>query len=623
MYDLEPSPQKRSSLPAHIAALEPEEKLVSADGAEVIVPESSQLQQDDYAAAVEVPGSEDVAVVSEADHVESLFAASVLPSHDALPLPQKQRGRPRKRKSGESTTSTRLSDVDTAASLADVPSVVAQKDRQTDHREHEHVTATIADSTHNAAATSKHKAAATNKRRKIDDPKTRRSNDAASGQGPSAMAQQDAAPRDDAQPEVRIPIRSTQSRLAQAEAERTTSATTPTSDHMEIPNPQPTRTLSSSKASGSTKQHAARTRATPENKAESGDVENDNSDQGDGQETNESNGNQDYAEDVNAEDTRSATTPMSVQQYHRLSDLEKVCFFRDRVQERPGVCSTKMGRKIHRACDRARVTLSQSGEGPSLTEMTNCVADLTGRLERIESRVERSSWTDFKGDAFRYLFRALAVVFEQLIGHLQTREGEVTESLAAMRILFTFVCHVITFKDAMKSWSVKGLQRGRDEGKLFKDVESYLIVPLRSLEAEYRKRLHALETVERSRQAFLNQQRKEQEEARISETQNIRRERRKRWQDLHIIRMQCEPNPAQRQKLRFVEPVEAAETDANGDRFERVPFFGERSVPPPQWTAAASGREWTGEQEIVLLDALQSSTGKFVIRTTPTSTALT
>jgi hypothetical protein len=65
------------------------------------------------------------------------------------------------------------------------------------------------------------------------------------------------------------------------------------------------------------------------------------------------------------------------------------------------------------------------------------------------------------------------------------------------------------------------------------------------------------------------------------------------------------------------------ETDANGNEFERVPFFGERNAPPPSSVIASSGKEWTSEQDAALLDALQSFTRKFACQITLLNTRLT
>lgn len=291
--------------------------------------------------------------------------------------------------------------------------------------------------------------------------------------------------------------------------------------------------------------------------------------------------------------------------------LDTVFKFAD-AGKRSGVCSMGLARKIHRRCDRAHVTLS--GEGCSLDDITACKDDIVRLLASIDANVQEESRVDFKRDAFAYLFRALTLVLEAMYDKLQERERDAIESYRAMRILYPFVHETLRFKDTMDAWKVKVPQHTQGD-RLIKGVETDLIAPLRIVEKQLKKQLGALRQVEQDRQTRnkIQRQREQQEQDWIRKEEALRsvRERRKRWQDLHIARMQYEPDPYRRRRLRFVEPPDAAETDANGNQFERVPFFGERSAPPPSSTAVTSGREWTQEQETVLLDALQSSACKF------------
>lgn len=282
------------------------------------------------------------------------------------------------------------------------------------------------------------------------------------------------------------------------------------------------------------------------------------------------------------------------------------------AEKRSGVCSMGLARKIHRRCDRAHVTLS--GEGCSLDDITACKDDIVRLLASIGANVQEESRVDFKRDAFAYLFRALTLVLEAMYDKLQERERDAIESYRAMRILYPFVHEMLRFKDTMDAWKVKVPQHTQGD-RLIKGVETDLIAPLRIVEKQLKKQLGALRQAEQDRQTRIKiqRQREQQEQDWIRKEEALRsvRERRKRWQDLHIVRMQYEPDPYRRRRLRFVELPDAAETDANGNQFERVPFFGERSAPPPSSTAVTTGKEWTQEQETVLLDALQSSACKF------------
>jgi hypothetical protein len=297
-----------------------------------------------------------------------------------------------------------------------------------------------------------------------------------------------------------------------------------------------------------------------------------------------------------------------------LSTLDKVFQFTD-SEERDGECATKWGRLLRRRCARARVVLSRSGDdGPSLDDIVQLKDDLVGLLASTNGKIREERRLYFKRDAFAYLFRELTLVLEAMHDKLQEMEGDITASSSALAIVYHFLNKMLVFKDTMDSWKVKVPQRSQGD-RLIRDVESGLVVPLRDIAKEFRILLHQHKRAEQGRQAMLEAQRqqaaREQELIRQEEEVRSGRERRKRWQDLHIVRMQCEPDLARRRRLRFVEPLHTQEIDANGRPFERVPFLGERSAPPSTWIAAVSDREWTSEQEAALLDDLQSSIRKF------------
>ena len=99
------------------------------------------------------------------------------------------------------------------------------------------------------------------------------------------------------------------------------------------------------------------------------------------------------------------------------------------------------------------------------------------------------------------------------------------------------------------------------------------------------------------------------------EAQEKRRKTWTRWQALHIVRMQCEPNPHRRQKLVItgVESLEAAgERDANGFEFERVPVFAPRSHPPQHsGLTRTDDHDWSEEEEMALIHGLEHCAGLF------------
>ena len=686
MYDIDPSPQKRRprSLPTQVPAIEDDEEQAEESAStrenEDMLPETGQVQPEDGVPA-ELLDSEQAPAVDEnlegAGHVRNVSRPPMAPVHEEVSsATKKRRGRPPKLKSGESKASARLSGADVAVVQdEDEPSAPSIATRPKVHRQ-EDIPPPSAQPGNDESVLKK--------RRKLNgwratDP------DAAEFEDdlivPRATVQQDARPRGDPQPQVRIPSRPTRSRTAQPEAElarakdhSATAIPAAASELRKKPAPQPARTTRSTKPASapapSKRKPNGKTRASehvvvgaeeaddedideapqatiePAVDTESADDvrvdeasnagaesdvhdnddevrdnrQDDHDDQQNGQQDDGRNDEQNKgveeheAQDGEAivGDANTATSQTTNAHVHQFPALNKVFRFTE-SEERSGVCSTKLGRFIHRRCDRARVTLSQSGGDSSLDDTTRCKDDLVKLLGSIGVRVHEERRVVFKRDAFAYLFRALTMVLQAMHDKLQEREGEITESLGAMQIVYPYIRKMLSFKDTIDSWKVTVQQRTQGD-RLIKNVESGLIAPLRDVEKRFRIHFRHLQRAGQSRQALveIRREREEEEQELIKREEALRsgRERRKRWQDLHIVRMQCEPDPARRRTLRFVEPVQGGETDANGRPFERVPFFGERSAPPPQWSAASSGREWTKEQETVLLDALQSSAGK-------------
>ncbi|KAJ8106106.1 hypothetical protein OPT61_g9761 [Boeremia exigua] len=333
---------------------------------------------------------------------------------------------------------------------------------------------------------------------------------------------------------------------------------------------------------------------------------------------------QDQNDDANAGDAAPAATEERTNTVRRHPTLDRLFNSLD-TEGRSGVCTTTKGRNIHRRCDRSRFVLSRPGEECSLEDITRCKDELVSILRTVVE-IPNDSRPTFKRDAFAFLFRSLTLVLEAMHDKLHEMEGEVTESLLAMQILYPFVREMLLFKETMNPWKVAVRQVIKGE-RLIRTVETGLIAPLRVVEQDFRRALNQLRAAGRRRVAIIEMHRQREEEERDldrkEEALRSVRERRKHWQDLHIVRMQCESDPSRRRRLRLIDPIQVSETDANGQPFERVPFFGKRSAPPPQLSAAASGREWTTEQETALLDALQQCDCKFVVSATAASIPLT
>lgn len=172
---------------------------------------------------------------------------------------------------------------------------------------------------------------------------------------------------------------------------------------------------------------------------------------------------------------------------------------------------------------------------------------------------------------------------------------------------------IIALKDLLAGWKVTVPQRYRGD-RLVADVNSLLIAPLRDLETLLNRRLSQLEKGEQDVEKFadLEQQieEEEMEAARKDEAIQSRNNRWRRWQDLHIARMECEPDPRRRKYLTIIKLEDLEEKDANGVVFERVPVFKYRKSTLSRWpSSTATARPWSDEQILVLMGYLEKFAG--------------
>jgi hypothetical protein len=212
------------------------------------------------------------------------------------------------------------------------------------------------------------------------------------------------------------------------------------------------------------------------------------------------------------------------------------------------------------------------------------------------------------------VFRALTKVLKSLHICLMERYNDITGSLDAMRIFCPFVRDILALKHILDSWKVKVPQRYTGD-RVVQSVISQVITPLREVEKTFGSRLALLEDKERKDQQLARLRRQveddEKEAQRIDEAFTAGRKRWDRWQQLHITRMQCEPDPRRRRRLLIPKREDVEETDANGARFERVPIFTKRNAPSPHWALSlAEERHWSEGQEEALLEGLRVFAGR-------------
>jgi hypothetical protein len=281
------------------------------------------------------------------------------------------------------------------------------------------------------------------------------------------------------------------------------------------------------------------------------------------------------------------------------------------LEARSEKCRTKVATSIRRMCNMYSAHLQDSHLSiDRVLEETN---GLQETLRQISTSVQEKDRCAFKGDAYGRVFRALTVYLEALYNWLHEYGGTVTDSLEAMRILSTLTHQILAFKDTIMDWDVSVPQRFKGD-RIIKDVDINLIAHLRHVYKTYRKRLSRLEATEQYREQQADFERKmkekEEDEDRKAKSVEARAERWKRWQDLHIKRMLCEPDARRRRRLAITRLEDLEERDANGIIFERLPVFKSRSAPPHRHASTVDDDpEWTEQEETALLDGLKHCAG--------------
>lgn len=295
---------------------------------------------------------------------------------------------------------------------------------------------------------------------------------------------------------------------------------------------------------------------------------------------------------------------------HPSGTIEHVFEFLD-MEERDGDCQTEFGASVIRICDEVSSQLQDSDI--TLENVADDIEELREVLKKA-ANVKKKRYRAVKEDLYGYVFRSIILVLQSLYDCLKEPDAETISSLDAMRIIVPFMRDILALKQTVASWKAIVPQRYQSD-KIIRDVDMYLITPLRETEKSFRKRLSQLENRESTRRQAeeikREAQRLEEELERQSELETARRDRWKRWQLLHITRIECEPDPNQRKRLRITKLEDLIETDANGEHFERVNLFKDRSAPSMRWaTYLAPDTDWSDEQTTALLEGLEKYAGK-------------
>jgi hypothetical protein len=324
-------------------------------------------------------------------------------------------------------------------------------------------------------------------------------------------------------------------------------------------------------------------------------------------------GGQDH-QDVSPEVERSRTESSEAETTPR-SAFEQVLAFAE-LEKRRGKCQTDQAADIKRSCRAGKLLFQQPGT--TAEEVSASIQELRAILSEYGASSDPEERSQLKVDAYGYLFRELVACLVQLHGWVERSYDEVTESLEAVYFLLSLSQAIISFKDAIASWKIPLPTRYKNDN-LVKRVDIKLIAPLRRVVNSYRSNFSELKAAEHARKKHEELRRKKEEaseeQKRKESSINLQREKWNRWQDLHVWRQKCEPDPIQRRHL-FIDPALFAarfensdERDANGIKFERIPLFKERDSPPRRPSAGAE-EEWTDEQMAALVEGLTNFAGK-------------
>lgn len=278
------------------------------------------------------------------------------------------------------------------------------------------------------------------------------------------------------------------------------------------------------------------------------------------------------------------------------------------LERRPGRCQTRLCLDIKSACDGMRTRLLK--DSPSLEDAAENLREIQNLLLGI-CRVGEENRRAVKGDMHGHVFRSLTRLLRSLYSHLDAEFDDIMASSECTRMLSHLVHDILATKGWIADWKIRW-----NSDRMIKDVDSFLIAPLRDVETFLNKHLRKLEKGVQDRRALLDLQNQhdEEDEAERVRLQEARNKRYDLWLQLHIARMDVEPDPYRRRTILWVTKLEELEEmDANGVIFERLPVFKNRRTPPLRKTPSAmDATPWSTAQETAIIDGLQDFAGQFV-----------
>lgn len=289
-----------------------------------------------------------------------------------------------------------------------------------------------------------------------------------------------------------------------------------------------------------------------------------------------------------------------------LDPLDRVFQF-IKSEDRSGRCKTQLGRSIMRLCESACAIFLE--DDLTMKTVTESTENVCGALKAVRD-VSKNRQAMFKTDAYGYIFLALTEYLSSLYTWFEGKFENPANSREAMENLSSLVRDILSFNDTLASWKLAIHQRYQGD-KFTRDVGVNLISPLREVSKTFNKLLQILLRNEESHKMIADTKRRLEEEEQKQDLILEKNKRWLRWQDLHIARMLCEPDPFKRKKLCIKKLEDANDVDANGFPFVRVPLF--KSRPALQLPRRLSSNDdWTDAQEVALLDGLRKYKGELV-----------
>ncbi|EMD64445.1 hypothetical protein COCSADRAFT_117832 [Bipolaris sorokiniana ND90Pr] len=285
------------------------------------------------------------------------------------------------------------------------------------------------------------------------------------------------------------------------------------------------------------------------------------------------------------------------------------------LEARQGTCQTKRARKILHMCEKYCANFQDDTH--SIDTVTHDATKIQETLQQTpkdySTEIGKKHQLAFKSDAYSFVFRSLTLYLRDLHDWLVKTHESATESLESLHVITPLMQEIVAFNDAISHWDVTVPQRQKGD-RVVKDVQIRLVAPLRRVSQSLSVRLSQLQEAEERREQYgeMKQRIKERRDAQSEQFRAIEamEERKKRWQDLHIVRMQCEPDVYRRRKLFHTRFEDLVERDANGVVFERLPIFKSRSTPPhSQVSELADEVDWTEDEETAVLEGLQYCAG--------------